>query len=104
MPSGPDDGCGKSSISADVCAIRTNDLGRVCPTADPRRNLACRGAELMQTARLTKRILVGVAVLVFAAFVPAHAHNPKDDARLSKIGPAPDIALTDENGKPFSLA
>src|SRR5215813_1170913 len=34
----------------------------------------------------------------------AHPHQPKDDARLSKIGPAPDIALTDQNGQPFSLA
>jgi protein SCO1 len=34
----------------------------------------------------------------------AHAHKPEDEARLSKIGPAPDIALTDEDGKPFSLA
>jgi protein SCO1/2 len=36
--------------------------------------------------------------------LPAHAHKPKDDARLSKIGPAPDIALTDQDGQPFSLS
>ena len=34
----------------------------------------------------------------------AHAHNPKDDTRLSKIGPAPAVALTDQNGQPFTLA
>jgi len=35
---------------------------------------------------------------------PVHAHDSKEDTRLSKIGPAPAVALTDQNGQPFTLA
>jgi protein SCO1 len=55
--------------------------------------------------RTCKRILIGVTLTsVCLGLPPAHAHQPKDDARLSKIGPAPDIALTNQDGQPFSLA
>jgi len=53
----------------------------------------------------SKWILAGAALLVSVGpLTAAHAHKPKDDARLSKIGPAADIALTNQNGQPFSLA
>jgi len=32
-----------------------------------------------------------------------HAHKPKAEARLSKIGPAPDFTLTDQDGKEIAL-
>src|SRR5690349_1013629 len=54
--------------------------------------------------RLTKQRGVFTAVLLLALALCAHAHQPKNDARLSKIGPAPDIELTDQNGQLFSLA
>jgi protein SCO1/2 len=47
-------------------------------------------------------ILAAAAMTFF--LLDGYAHQPKADARLSKIGPAPDIELTDQNGKPFSLA
>jgi len=53
---------------------------------------------------LLKRSLVGAVSALLLVGLPAHAHKPKDDARLSKIGPAPDIALTDQSGQPFTLA
>jgi protein SCO1/2 len=53
---------------------------------------------------LTRQRGIVTAVLLLALGLSAHAHEPKNDARLSKIGPAPDIQLTDQNGQPFSLA
>ncbi len=43
----------------------------------------------------------GLALAGFAA--PGLAHKPKAEARLSKIGPAPEFALTDQDGKTISL-
>ena len=51
-----------------------------------------------------KRALIGaICAALSLAPLPAHAHKPKEDARLSKIGPAPEISLTDQDGRPFSL-
>ena len=51
-----------------------------------------------------RRALIGaICVCLPLASLCAHAHQPKDDARLSKIGPAPEISLTDQDGHPFSL-
>ena len=57
--------------------------------------------------RLRLQSVWGAIVLLLASVLiasSAHAHNPKDDARLSKIGPAPALTLTDQNRAPFSLA
>ena len=59
---------------------------------------------MFASSMLSKHILAGTAVLMSIAFLSAHAHKPKDDARLSKIGPAPEIALSDQDGRPFTLA
>ena len=59
---------------------------------------------MLASSMLSKHILAATAVLMSIALLSAHAHKPKDDARLSKIGPAPDITLTDQNGQPFTLA
>ena len=50
--------------------------------------------------------LVGAIVLfVLLGFVqPAFAHKSATEARLPKIGPAPEFTLTDFDGKKFSLA
>jgi len=60
---------------------------------------------MVLTMRTSKQVLIGVALAsLWVGLHPAHAHQPKDDARLSKIGPAPDIALTNQDGQPFALA
>jgi protein SCO1/2 len=45
-----------------------------------------------------------ISAALCLALCLAHGQNLKDDARLAKIGPAPDIALIDQDGQPFSLA
>ena len=55
-------------------------------------------------AALKRALISAICAALSFAPVPAHAHKPKDDARLSKIGPAPEISLTDQDGRPFSLA
>jgi protein SCO1 len=47
---------------------------------------------------------VALSLALCGWIVVVEAHKPKDDSRLSKIGPAPDIALTDQDSQPFSLA
>ena len=59
---------------------------------------------MLASSMLSKHILAATAVLMSIALLSAHAHKPKDDARLSKIGPAPEIALSDQDGRPFTLA
>ncbi len=44
-----------------------------------------------------------VLVVAFALCQSALAHNPGKDARLPKIGPAPEFTLTDQDGKRLSL-
>ncbi len=46
-----------------------------------------------------------VAAFLAALALPCgvFAHNAGKDARLPKIGPAPEFTLTDQDGKPFSL-
>lgn len=52
----------------------------------------------------TSRFAVTVAVtLVVAGWVAAAWSNQDDRPRLSKIGPAPDFTLTNQEGKPLAL-
>jgi len=53
---------------------------------------------------LKQSLVAAVSVLLSVGLLLGHAHKPKDDARLSKIGPAPEIALSDQDGRPFTLA
>src|SRR5690349_19206797 len=55
-------------------------------------------------AALKRALISAICAALSLAPVSAHAHKPKDNARLSKIGPAPEISLTDQDGRPFSLA
>jgi protein SCO1/2 len=59
---------------------------------------------LIARVRLWRVLLVAATFSMSLALVSAHAHQPKDNARLSKIGPAPEIALINQDGQPFSLA
>ncbi len=50
------------------------------------------------------RIVGAVVLVVLLGFVaPAFAHKSAKDARLPKIGPAPEFTLTTHQGKPLSL-
>ena len=49
-------------------------------------------------------LVVALSMAVLAGAGPAPAHPAKGDARLSKIGPAPDFALTDQDGRRLALA
>jgi protein SCO1 len=49
-------------------------------------------------------LVVALSMAAVAGAEPAHAHPAKGDARLSKIGPAPDFALTDQGGRRLALA
>ena len=40
-----------------------------------------------------------MALAVAGWVTPGLAHKPKAEARLSKIGPAPEFTLTDQDGK-----
>lgn len=53
---------------------------------------------------LNGTIVTGVAVLLWVGLPVATAHKTKDDARLSKIGPATEFTLTNQDGQPFALA
>ena len=55
-------------------------------------------------AALKRALISAICAALSLAPVSAHTHKPKDNARLSKIGPAPEISLTDQDGRPFSLA
>jgi protein SCO1/2 len=57
--------------------------------------------ELLSLSRRHALLLSGLALAGWVA--PGLAHKPKAEARLSKIGPAPDFALIDQDGKPVSL-
>lgn len=48
--------------------------------------------------------MVALSMAVLAGAGPAPAHPAKVEARLSKIGPAPDFALTDQDGRRLVLA
>jgi protein SCO1 len=49
-------------------------------------------------------IVASLVALLFASFTDAAlAHKSAKEARLPKIGPAPDFTLTTQNGKPLSL-
>jgi protein SCO1/2 len=54
-----------------------------------------------------KRNHAGVAILALltglASMTNASGHESKDDQRLSKIGPAPEFTLTNQNGKRVAL-
>lgn len=54
-----------------------------------------------------KRNYAGVAILALltglASMTNASGHESKDDQRLSKIGPAPEFTLTNQNGKRVAL-
>jgi protein SCO1/2 len=54
-----------------------------------------------------KRNYAGVAILALltglACMTNASGHESKDDQRLSKIGPAPEFTLTNQNGKRVAL-
>src|SRR5262245_19641031 len=55
-------------------------------------------------ANLSRRRAAALIALALAGWVtPGHAHKPKAEARLSKIGPAPDFTLTNQDGKEVSL-
>ena len=45
-----------------------------------------------------------VCALSLIGVAPSHARQSVEDSPLSKIGPAPDFTLTNQDGKPFSLA
>lgn len=50
---------------------------------------------------LNHALVLSLAVLAWSA--PGLAHDATQDARLPSIGPAPDFALTSQDGKPVSL-
>ena len=50
-----------------------------------------------------RRIGALIAVTLAGWATLGRAHKPKAEARLSKIGPAPDFTLTDQDGKELSL-
>jgi protein SCO1/2 len=60
------------------------------------------GSRVRDLARRRVATLMALAAANWLA--PALAHKPKAEARLSKIGPAPEFALTDQDGKRVSLA
>jgi len=58
-------------------------------------------AKLPNLSRRHAMVLSGLALAGWVA--PGLAHNPKVETRLSKIGPAPEFTLTNQDGKPVSL-
>lgn len=55
-------------------------------------------------ANIPRRRAAALVALALAGWVtPGRAHKPKAEARLSKIGPAPDFTLTNQDGKEVSL-
>jgi protein SCO1 len=58
----------------------------------------------VQCLPFKEAVVATLAGLLLSTACFTSAHNPKGDARLAKIGPAPDINLTDQTGQAFSLA
>jgi protein SCO1 len=56
---------------------------------------------------MDRRVLSAATMLaliaIFDLTVPAFGHKAKDNARLPQIGPAPDFALTTQDGERFAL-
>ena len=53
---------------------------------------------------MSVRVIVGLVLLAtVGGATPAPAHEAKSDARLSKIGPAPDFTLTTQDGTRLAL-
>ena len=59
-------------------------------------------AAVSQTSRFAAAVVLAMVVAGWA--VPGLGHEDSKHARLSKIGPAPDFTLTNQDGQPLSLA
>jgi len=59
-------------------------------------------AAVSQTSRFAAAVVVAMVVAGWTA--PGMGHEDAERARLSKIGPAPDFTLTNQDGQPLSLA
>ena len=59
---------------------------------------------VVRRTNLPRRRAAALIALALAGWVtPGHGHRPKAEARLSKIGPAPDFTLINQEGKQVSL-
>ncbi len=65
------------------------------------------GCEWLALSHPPYRVLRSVSAILLLALLgfvePAFAHKSAEEARLPKIGPAPEFTLTTHQGKPFSL-